>query len=98
MLNPGNRLKNGYTVNSKGYYRYTAGRNRGKYLHRVLVTQLCLQQCYYTLDEQGWPILEGSYFTVDHVDHNRQNNCHCNLLLLQKEIHDACSWLSWRNK
>ena len=29
--------------------------------------------------------------TVEHLDHNRTHNCHTNLMLLQKEIHDYIS-------
>jgi len=36
--------------------------------------------------------------TVEHLDHNRTHNCHSNLMLLQKEIHDYISLETHRNR
>lgn len=77
----------------KGYKRFHKGPNRGKYEHRVVMAELCGEWCWYPLNlSTGLP--EG--FTVDHLDHDRQHNCHQNLVLLQKEIHDHLSWCSMR--
>lgn len=75
------------TLTSKGYLRHTAGPIRGRYVHRETLAVLCRVWCYYPLAADGLP----AGFTVEHLDHRRAHNCHTNLILLQKEIHDYLS-------
>jgi hypothetical protein len=53
---------------------------------------MCLEQCYYVLPigKNGLPTLP-EWATVEHVDHKKQHNCRENLMLLDKQIHDAIS-------
>ena len=89
------RWKGGVYLNAKGYARYGSGPHKGKYVHRVVMAQLCAVQSYYPLDPStGLP----ADFTVEHVDHSRAHNCTCNLLLLDLRIHNSLSWRSWLNK
>jgi len=91
----------GVRLNEKGYLRYSAGPNRDRYVHRVVMSRLCTEFCYYPLDQTtplGRPTGLPWGFTVEHLDHNRTHNCPGNLLLLQTEIHNHLSWCSWLNK
>ena len=76
------------TRNERGYIRIFAGSARGRYQHRLVVAAACAEFCYYPLDPRsGLP----SGFHVEHLDHCRTHNCLSNLLLLQAEIHNACT-------
>lgn len=57
-----------------GYIRISAGSDRGKYEHRVVMEQVL-----------GKPIPEG--FDVHHVDGNPKNNALRNLLLVESNLH-----------
>ncbi|MDE2097834.1 MAG: HNH endonuclease [Patescibacteria group bacterium] len=76
------RFKTGRYLTAKGYFRISAGPDRGKYEHRAVVEKII-----------GGPIPAG--MTVEHMDHQRAHNCWQNLMLLDKRIHDAISWASW---
>lgn len=86
-------LPHGVHVSMKGYLRYSSAPHRHKYVHRVLMSEMCREFCFYELGDDGLPY----GFTVEHIDHNRQHNCTGNLLLLEKVIHDAISWHSWKS-
>jgi hypothetical protein len=48
--------------------------------------EACREMCYYPVTYGLPPGL-----TVEHLDHDRVHNCMCNLMLLDKRIHDAIS-------
>lgn len=85
--------KNGAkTRNEKGYVRLYTQPHRGKYEHRVVMSERCREFCYYPLADDGLPV----GFTVEHIDHNRTHNCGENLMLLQDIIHNHLSaWSRW---
>src|SRR5690348_3714508 len=81
------KWKGGVHLNDKGYLRYSrSGPHRMKYVHRVVMAEMCAQLSYYPLNPStGLP--DG--FTVEHCDHIRTHNCPANLLLLDIRIHNA---------
>lgn len=81
----------GYTITEKGYCRITSGPDRNKYQHRVVTAKLAKEWCYWPLGKGGLP--DG--FVVHHMDFDKQHNCHGNLLLIQREIHDELGWAWW---
>lgn len=97
---PPSRRKNGRTITHHGYVRITSGEYRGMLEHRVVLIPLCKEFCYYPLSKKGFPELPGlpDGFTVEHLNHNRQHNCICNLILLDTRIHRYISWRSWLGK
>ena len=75
------------TRNEKGYIRLYTKEHRNKYEHRVVVSKMCAEWCFYPLEADGLP----AGFTVEHQDHNRTHNCGENLILLQEIIHNYLS-------
>lgn len=78
----------GTCVHAAGYIQVTRrGPFRGWLEHRM-VMYLAMKNglSYYPVNGN---LPEG--FTVEHLDHNRQHNCMCNLMLLDKRIHDHLS-------
>jgi hypothetical protein len=76
------------TLNEKGYVRLWRKPHYGRYEHRVVMAELCRKGCSQPLEEKtGLP--EG--MVVHHQDHVRTHNCHQNLMLMDKAIHDALS-------
>lgn len=69
--------------------------NRGRYEHRVVIEKLLANPIAlpYVFPERG---VIPAGMTVEHVDHQRAHNCHGNLMLLDKRIHDKISW--WTKK
>jgi hypothetical protein len=85
---PVDPVKQGKYVNADGYVRYSVSPHRGKYEQRVILAALCAEFCYYQINSRtGLP--DG--LTVEHLDHNRTHNCHCNLMLLDERIHGYIS-------
>lgn len=68
------RWKRGWTLHPKGYRRITAGPDRDRLAHRVVIEKLL-----------GGPIPPG--FEVHHMDFNRACICTWNLLLLDDRLH-----------
>jgi hypothetical protein len=75
------------TRNEKGYVRLYVKPHRGKYEHRVVMAEMCVEFCFYELQSDGLP----AGFTVEHQDHVRTHNCRENLVLLQEIIHNYLS-------
>lgn len=74
----------GIRIHMKGYPQYVRrGPLRGKLVHRVVMARLCAEFCYWPLAEDGLP----PGFDIHHVDFNKRNWCHCNLLLMDKVLH-----------
>jgi hypothetical protein len=82
------KYKNGYCL-SKGYVRITAGRNRGKYAHRVVCEELLSSPLSYMLIAWNGKIPKG--VTIHHVNYNKTDNTPGNLMFLDKPIHDFLS-------
>jgi hypothetical protein len=83
----------GVCQHSYGYLQITRrGPYRNWLVHRKVMLDMCLEQCYYVLPigKNGLPTLPDG-MTVEHIDHRRQHNCRQNLMLLDKRIHDAIS-------
>jgi len=80
----------GRPLNTKGYVRLKTRENRYKYEHRVVMERLLQEPlcAEYVFPERG-KIPEK--MTVEHLDHVRTHNCHQNLMLLEKCIHDSIS-------
>lgn len=78
------RWKGGIHRHVKGYLRYSAGANRGKMVHRVVVE---------SLDKEGPCHLRGPLAAAEihHLNWNRRCNCPWNLLVLFNGIHDKFS-------
>lgn len=74
-------------VTPKGYIQIRGGEYRGEYEHRVVMSKMVKEWCYYPLSESRLGIPEG--FHVHHVDGDKGHNCSGNLLLIQDVIHDA---------
>ena len=72
------------TPNEKGYPKC---RTRGPfyqwYAHRLVMSLMCRESCYYPLLPTGLP----AGFQAEHLDHNRAHYCPSNLLLIQESIH-----------
>lgn len=83
-----NRFRTGWTVNDKGYERYTSGPHRWKYAHRVVVEGLLKDPVSYMF--RPGQSIPGN-MTVDHIDHNKRHNCHGNLMMLELVIHGHVS-------
>jgi hypothetical protein len=78
---PGTRLRH------DGYVQITRhGPWRWCLEHVKVMLEACREMCYYPV-EDGLP----PGFTVEHLNHNRAHNCMCNLMLLDKRIHDVLS-------
>ena len=81
----------GNTTTAKGYVRVTAGPNRHRYEHRVVMAVSLRIGC------PAWllPLLNGDGlpegFHVHHIDGRRAHNCPQNLMLLEAVIHDHLS-------
>lgn len=79
------RWAGGRSRTYKGYVRVTAGPNRHKYEHRVVIEQLIqnpIGLVFFGLD--GIP----ETMHVHHVDSVRSHNCAENLMLLDSTIHN----------
>jgi hypothetical protein len=77
------RKERGYHLDSKGYFRYSAGPNRNKRVHRVMMEE-----------RLGRPLKKNE--VVNHRDGNKQNNGlhwdgQSNLELMDVEKHNAVS-------
>ena len=83
------KYKRGYIVNEKGYIRYTAGLNRGKYQHRVVCEELLKSPISYVL--LAWNGKIPKNITIHHCNGDRQDNKIHNLMFLEKVIHDFIS-------
>lgn len=85
----------GVFITDKGYVRVSrVGPTRGKYVHRIVMAEMCKEFCFYPLLDDGIP----SGMTVEHLDHKKVHNCGGNLLLLDITIHNHISWASWLNR
>jgi len=62
-------------LTDKGYIRLWDKEWYGKYEHRAVMERLI-----------GGPIPE--HLVVHHIDHDKTHNCQCNLMLLDRRIHD----------
>ena len=82
------RWRGGVSVNQKGYRRMWAGAARGQYEHRMVMREL-LRSPIGLVFTPGQDIPDD--MTVHHVDFDKKHNCHGNLMLLEKVIHDAVS-------
>jgi hypothetical protein len=49
------------------------------------MARLCAEFCYYPLGDDGLP----PGFDVHHVNFDKLNYCHCNLLLIETALHSA---------
>lgn len=68
------RWKHGRVLTAKGYVRITAGSDRNRYEHRVILERLL-----------GRPLRLNE--EVHHIDFKRSHNCPDNLLLLDEVFH-----------
>ena len=86
----------GVRVGSKGHMRYSAGPHRGKYVHRVLVADLCREWCYWGEGGVCGGIPPG--WDVHHLDGDPQHNSLGNLCLVPHEFHSILTRLEekWR--
>lgn len=74
----------GIRIHAKGYPRYSRrGPLRDKLVHRVVMAGMCAEFCYYPLGKNGIP----GGFDVHHIDFDKRNWCHCNLLLIEHRLH-----------
>jgi len=84
----GRNGRSGHTTTAKGYVRLTAGPNRHRYEHRVVMCVslqiFCPEWLKARLNGDGLP----AGFHVHHIDQRRAHNCPQNLMLLDAAIHD----------
>src|SRR5437899_9695294 len=73
------RWKGGKYLVKDGYVKISAGPDRDKYEHRVVVERLL-----------GHPIPDG--FEVGHNDFNRAHNCPSNLILMSAALNHPPGW------
>lgn len=78
---PGTRVRfDGYIqITRRGPWRWCLE-------HVKVMLEACQEMCYYDVTD-GLP----PGFTVEHLDHIKDHNCMCNLMLLDKRIHDVLS-------
>ena len=76
------KWRGGKSRNVDGYVRLTAGENRGKYEHRVVMEK-----------SLGRSLSEFPGLEVHHLDFDRSHNCPGNLMLLDEVIN---KWLGRR--
>ena len=74
------RKSTGLTLDH-GYYRYTAGPHRGKYVHTRIAETLVSETPYSIRLLLPWP------YEVHHVDYRKTHNCPSNLILLDIAFH-----------
>ena len=68
-----------------GYLRVgRRGPNRKKYVHRLVVADLCQIHCFYPLNGDGLP----PNMDVHHSDFDKTHNCPSNLILMESAFHD----------
>lgn len=83
------RWAGGKHLTKKNYVRLGYAPYRNKYEHRVIIEKLIKSQTGGLIWINQTEIPE--HMTVHHNDHRRAHNCHENLMLLDKIIHDYLS-------
>lgn len=73
----------GIQVTRSGHLRYTRGKLRNKYVHRVEVEKLIEETPYSVKLLLPWP------YEVHHLDYRKAHNCHCNYLITTEAFHSA---------
>jgi len=74
----------GIRIHAKGYPRYSRrGPLRDRLVHRMVMSTMCRESCYYPLGEDGLP----PGFDVHHVDFDKRHYCPSNLLLIEHKLH-----------
>jgi hypothetical protein len=73
----------GIQVTRSGHHRYTRGKLRNKYVHRVEVEKLIEETPYSVRLLLPWP------YEVHHLDYQKGHNCASNLLITTEAFHSA---------
>ena len=78
------RLDKGITKTEKGHVRVTAGKDRGKYKHRLVFAKLL---------EENWHPIYGDKvpngWAIHHIDWRKDHNCPDNLCGMDEAFHNA---------